>query len=118
MAKSVDTSTTLEGSRPASGYTPEKMMVEGGFSRSTSDQSGKDVEKASGQVERKLKSRHLQMIAIGTLLQFQFYSTTNMLQVAQLVLVSSSDLVVQLPRQGQQVLSLPTPSSALLSTAS
>ena len=41
-------------------------MVADGVSRSSSDPSGNDVEKGEQrQVVRKLKSRHLQMIAIG-----------------------------------------------------
>lgn len=63
MAKSATSSP--QGSRPASAYNAEKMMNADGVSRSSTDHSGvKDVEKGE-QVERKLKSRHLQMIAIG-----------------------------------------------------
>ena len=73
--------TAREGSRPNSAYTTEKMMVADGASRKSGsgDDSGSDAEKGSCQVERKLKSRHLQMIAIGTYLSsFSFPPRNNL----------------------------------------
>lgn len=66
MAKSATSSP--QGSRPTSAYNAEKMMTSDKASMSSTDHSGgKDIEKGE-QVVRKLKSRHLQMIAIGMIL--------------------------------------------------
>lgn len=69
----------------------------------------RDAEKQGEQqpagLKRKLKSRHLQMIAIGMHAKtFRVHHLLIVPQVERLVLVFSSDLEVQLPSQGRLVL--------------